>query len=140
MIPVYQYRNQQSKRQKQLYAITEVRWNSGPQMIMCCPKRSRAWKGVQRTKIPRYHFILKVKFYNRPTWYKTILLIADSGKNNNNFVVLFEQHQVLFHATHFLLVTSLKIKACNITQVKRVHLTVRQLIQFVAQPGPLVKL
>ena len=34
------------KRQKQLYAITEVRWNSGPQMVMHCPKRSRAWKGV----------------------------------------------------------------------------------------------
>ena len=26
------------KRQKQLYAITEVRWNSGPQMVMHCPK------------------------------------------------------------------------------------------------------
>ena len=34
------------KRQKQLNAITEVRWNSGPQMVMYCPKRSRAWKGV----------------------------------------------------------------------------------------------
>ena len=40
------------KRQKQLYAITEVRWNSGPQMVMHCPK------------------------------YRTILLIADSVKNN----------------------------------------------------------
>ena len=26
------------ERQKQLYAITEVRWNSGPQMVMHCPK------------------------------------------------------------------------------------------------------
>ena len=34
------------KGQKQLYAITEVRWNSGPQMVMHCPKRSRTWKGV----------------------------------------------------------------------------------------------
>ena len=39
------------KRQMQLYAITEVRWNSGPQMAMHCPK------------------------------YETILLIADSEKN-----------------------------------------------------------
>ena len=85
MNPVYQYLNQQSltvtsvqqhvptlnleqwcqqsqvrlikekhlfKRQKQLYAITEVRWNSGPQMVMHCPR------------------------------YRTILLIADSVKNN----------------------------------------------------------
>ena len=35
------------KRKKQLYSITEVRWNSGPQVVMHCPK------------------------------YKTILLIAD---------------------------------------------------------------
>ena len=27
-----------NERQKQLYAITEVRWNSGPQMVMHCPK------------------------------------------------------------------------------------------------------
>ena len=26
------------KRQKQLYAITKVRWNSGSQMVMHCPK------------------------------------------------------------------------------------------------------
>ena len=45
------------KRQKQLYAITEVRWNSGPQMIMHCPKRSRAWKGGgenEDTRLPFY--------------------------------------------------------------------------------------
>ena len=42
------------KRQKQLYAITKVRWNSGPQMVMHCPK------------------------------YKTILLIADrQGRTTN---------------------------------------------------------
>ena len=42
------------KRQKQLYAITEVRWNSGPQMVMHCPK------------------------------YKTILLIADRQRRTTN--------------------------------------------------------
>ena len=52
----------------------------------------------------------------------------------------FVQHKVLFLTTHFLFVTSLKIKACNITQVKRVHLIVKQPLQFVAQPGPVVKL
>ena len=40
------------KRQKQLYAITAVRWNSSPQMVMHCPK------------------------------YKTILSITDSDENN----------------------------------------------------------
>ena len=40
------------KRRKQLYAITEVRWNSGPQMVMHCPKC------------------------------KTVSLIADRQKNN----------------------------------------------------------
>ena len=34
------------------------------------------------TKIRGCHFILQVKFYTRPTKYKTILLIADSEKNN----------------------------------------------------------
>ena len=38
------------ERQKQLYAITKVHWNSGLQMVMHSPKRSRAWKGVERTK------------------------------------------------------------------------------------------
>ena len=28
------------KRQKQLYTITKVRWNSGPQMVLHCLKRS----------------------------------------------------------------------------------------------------
>ena len=46
------------------------------------PKRSRAWKGVERTKIQGCHFILQVKFYTRPTRYRKILLIADSEKNN----------------------------------------------------------
>ena len=32
----------------------------------------------------------------------------------------FVQQKILFHTTHLLFVTSLKIKACNITQVKRV--------------------
>ena len=42
------------KRQKQLYAITKVRWNSGPQMVMHCPK------------------------------YKTILLIADRQRRTTS--------------------------------------------------------
>ena len=42
------------KRQKQLYAITEVRWNSGPQMVMHCPM------------------------------YKTIFLIADRQRRTTN--------------------------------------------------------
>ena len=42
------------KRQMQLYAITEVRWNSGPQMVMHCPK------------------------------YKTILLIADRQRRTTS--------------------------------------------------------
>ena len=50
--------------------------------ILVCPKHSRAWKGVERTKIQGCHFILQVKFYTRPTRYRTILLIADSEKNN----------------------------------------------------------
>ena len=52
----------------------------------------------------------------------------------------FVQQKILFHTTHLLLVTSLKIKACNITQVKRVHSIVKQPLQFVAQSGPVVKL
>ena len=70
------------ERQKQLRAITKVHWNSGLQMVMHSPKRSRAWKGVERTKIQGCHFILQVKFYTRPTRYRKILLIADSEKNN----------------------------------------------------------
>ena len=42
------------KIQKQLYAITEVRWNSGPQMVMHCPR------------------------------YKTILLIADGQRRTTS--------------------------------------------------------
>lgn len=69
----------------QLYAITELRWNSGPQLVMHCLKRSQAWKGVQRMKIQGYQFILKVKFYRRPTKYKTNLLIADSEEQKTSF-------------------------------------------------------
>ena len=36
-------------------------------------------------KIQGYQFILKVKFYRRPTKYKTNLLIADSEEQQTNF-------------------------------------------------------
>ena len=76
------------KRQRQLYAIKKVHWNSRLQMVMHSPKRSRAWKGVERTKIQGCHFILQVKSYTRPTRYRTVLLIADSEKNNDETLEL----------------------------------------------------
>ena len=66
---------------------------------MPSPKRSRAWKGVERTKIQGCHFILQVKFYTRPTRYGTVLLIVDSEKNNKETLELLLSNCVIrtFH-------------------------------------------